>query len=41
MASWVRASAAELDVELWAAVSRWLEDAWPFTAVKYADRGAS
>ena len=39
--SWVRASVAELDVELWTAVSRWLEEAWPFTAVKYADRGAS
>ena len=35
--SWVRASAAELDRELHAVVSRWLADAWPFTAVKYAD----
>jgi hypothetical protein len=41
VASWVCASVPELDVELHAVVSRWLEDAWPFTAVKYADRGAS
>src|SRR3954447_319052 len=40
VASWVRASAAELDREIHAAVSRWLADVWPFTAVKYADRGA-
>ena len=36
--SWVRASSAELDRELHAAVSGWLADAWPFAAVKYADR---
>ena len=38
VASWVRASAAELDRELHDVVSRWLADAWPFAAVKYADR---
>jgi len=36
--SWVRASVPQLDRELHAAVSRWLADAWPFAAVKYADR---
>ena len=36
--SWVRASVPELDRELHATVSRWLADAWPFAAVKYADR---
>jgi hypothetical protein len=36
--SWVRADVAELDVELHAAVSRWLADEWPFTAVDFADR---
>jgi hypothetical protein len=38
VASWVRASVPELDRELHAVVSRWLADAWPFAAVKYADR---
>jgi len=36
--SWVRADVAELDAELHAAVSRWLQDEWPFSAVDYADR---
>jgi hypothetical protein len=36
--SWVRADVAELDGELHAAVTGWLADAWPFTAVDYADR---
>ena len=40
VASWVRASASELDRELHAVVTRWLADAWPFAAVKYADRAA-
>jgi hypothetical protein len=40
VASWVRATVPELDRELHAVVSRWLADAWPFTAVQYADRGA-
>jgi hypothetical protein len=38
VSSWVRADVAELDAVLHAAVSRWLADAWPFTAVDYADR---
>ena len=37
--SWVRADRAELDAALHAAVSRWLEEDWPFAAVDYADRG--
>ena len=39
--SWVRASRAELDVELWRAVGGWLTDEWPFEHVAYADRGAA
>ena len=40
--SWVRADRAELDVPVHDAVSAWLADAWPFTAVSYAPRtGAS
>lgn len=38
VASWVRASDPELDRELHAVVSHWLADAWPFAAVRYADR---
>lgn len=37
--SWVRADRAELDAELYAVVSRWLADDWPFEAVDYAGRG--
>ena len=37
--SWVRASRAELDVQLWRAVTTWLADDWPFEDVAYADRG--
>jgi hypothetical protein len=36
--SWVRASRAELDVQLWRAVSGWLADEWPFERVVYAER---
>jgi RimJ/RimL family protein N-acetyltransferase len=36
--SWVRASRAELDVQLWRAVTDWLADEWPFERVAYADR---
>ena len=36
--SWVRASRAELDVQLWRAVSAWLADEWPFERVAYAER---
>lgn len=36
--SWVRVSRAELDVPLWRAVSAWLEAAWPFASVAYAER---
>ena len=37
--SWVRASRAELDVQLWRAVKDWLADEWPFQRVAYAERG--
>jgi hypothetical protein len=36
--SWVRADDAELDAPLHAAVSRWLDEAWPFARVRYAPR---
>ena len=36
--SWVRADRAELDVPLYAAVSAWLADIWPFAEVRYAPR---
>ena len=36
--SWVRASQAEKDVDLYHAVNQWLVDAWPFGAVEYAPR---
>jgi hypothetical protein len=36
--SWVRASRAELDVQLWRAVSDWLAREWSFENVAYAER---
>jgi hypothetical protein len=36
--SWVRADRAELDVQLWRAVTDWLADEWPFERVIYAER---
>ena len=36
--SWVRADRAELDVPLHDAVAAWLNEAWPFTEVRYAER---
>jgi hypothetical protein len=39
--SWVRASRAELDVQLWRAVTNWLADEWPFERVAYAERAQS
>ena len=36
--SWVRASRAELDAELWRAVSAWLASDWPFERIDYAAR---
>jgi hypothetical protein len=36
--SWVRADRAELDVPVHDAVSAWLAESWPFTAVRYAER---
>jgi hypothetical protein len=38
VSSWVRASRAELDVQLWRAVTAWLADDWPFERMAYADR---
>lgn len=37
--SWVRADRSDLDRPLWAAVTTWLRDAWPFTEIQYAARG--
>jgi RimJ/RimL family protein N-acetyltransferase len=36
--SWVRADQADLDVAVHDAVSAWLNDTWPFTAISYAPR---
>jgi RimJ/RimL family protein N-acetyltransferase len=36
--SWVRASHANLDAQLWRAVTEWLESDWPFATVEYARR---
>jgi hypothetical protein len=36
--SWVSAGQAALDVTVYDAVSAWLSEAWPFTAVSYAPR---
>jgi hypothetical protein len=36
--SWVSAAAAELDAPLYAAVSRWLAEQWPFERPDYAAR---
>lgn len=38
VSSWVRASRAELDAELWRAVTDWLAAEWPFERVAYASR---
>jgi RimJ/RimL family protein N-acetyltransferase len=38
VSSWVREGSAELDRELWAAVSEWLAESWPFERVEYAAR---
>lgn len=38
VASWVRASRAELDEPLWRAVSDWLAAEWPFARIEYAER---
>jgi hypothetical protein len=38
VASWVRASRAEVDEPLWREVSAWLERDWPFERVDYAPR---
>jgi hypothetical protein len=38
--SWVRATHADLDVALYAAVRRWLADRWPFERVDYAPRSS-
>ncbi len=39
--SWVRADVAELDTPLYAAVTRWLAERWPFERVIYAGRPAA
>ncbi len=36
--SWVRATRADLDVELWRTVSEWLAHEWPFERVAYDAR---
>jgi hypothetical protein len=36
--SWVRAERADLDAALHDAGAAWLDNAWPFTAIRYAPR---
>jgi hypothetical protein len=36
--SWVTATRAELDVELYRAIAAWLDADWPFQRVQYAPR---
>jgi hypothetical protein len=36
--SWVRAERADLDASLHDAVAAWLDNAWPFTVIRYASR---
>lgn len=36
--SWISVGYATLDRPLWAAVTRWLREAWPFENVAYAPR---
>ena len=36
--SWVTASRAEMDIAVWETLSDWLETAWPFSRVSYANR---
>ncbi len=36
--SWVRADRPDLDRELWAAVSAWLSESWPFANPRYHQR---
>jgi hypothetical protein len=38
VSSWVRESRAELDVQLWRAVTDWLANEWPFERTSYAER---
>lgn len=38
IASWVRASRAEMDVPVWRFVSDWIDRVWPFTSPYYAER---
>lgn len=38
VSSWVRVSRADLDVDLWKAVTTWLRRDWPFDNVDYAAR---
>jgi len=39
--SWVRAADADLDAALYAGVSDWLRDEWPFERIDYAVRSAT
>ena len=39
--SWVRESHAGSDTTVWAAVSAWLDESWPFTSPTYAPRRPS
>lgn len=38
VSSWVRESHSELDTAVWAALSAWIDEAWPFSNPYYAAR---
>jgi hypothetical protein len=38
VSSWVRENRAELDAVVWEALSRWIDEAWPFSNPHYAAR---
>jgi hypothetical protein len=38
VSSWVRESRAEMDSVVWAAVTEWIDSAWPFSHPYYAER---
>lgn len=38
VSSWVRESRAEMDAVVWAALTEWIGEAWPFSHFYYAER---
>lgn len=40
VSSWVTESRAEMDVVVWRTVSDWLDETWPFSSYRYAERNS-